>query len=332
MLKYKKLISALLAVGMMLSVTACSKNSSQNGNGNEKLVVGFSQLGSESDWRVANTASMVSAFDKNSGYELIIENAKQKQENQLASVRNFILQGVDIIVIAPIAETGWESVLEEAKQADIPVIIMDRAVSVEDDDLYLCSVGSDFLQEGIKAVEWLETELALKGTYGNVNILHLQGTYGATSQLMRTKALEDAVSQNSNWNLVAQLEGDYTEAKAYEMVRDFIRTGQSFDVLYSENDNMTFGAMKAFDEAGITYGVDGDVVIISFDAVKEALQYCLDGKINLCVECNPLYGERIEEIICQYWRKVIPVKHSYVEENVFEQSTLTQEIVDSREY
>lgn len=165
-----------------------------------------------------------------------------------------------------------------------------------------------------------------------MNILHLQGTYGATAQLMRTKALEDAAAENDRWHIAAQLYGDFTEAKGYEAVRDYLATDRDIDVIYSENDNMTFGAMQALDEAGISYGVGGDVILISFDAVHEALEKCLAGQINLCVECNPLHGPRVDELIRRYQAGETIPKHIYVEETLFTPDTLTQEIVDNREY
>lgn len=297
------------------------------------LVVGFSQLGSESDWRIANTQSMTQAFSEENGYELLFDNAKQKQENQLIAVRNFILQGVDIIVLAPDAETGWDNVLSEAKAAGIPVIIVDREVSVEDESLYLSSVGSDFLKEGRLAVDWLEKELARQGRNDEeIKILHIKGTDGATAQLMRTKAIEDGVLRQSLWTISAQLSGDFTEAKGYEVVRDYLKNDQDIDVIYSENDNMTFGAMRALDEAGLSYGENGDVIIISFDAVREALEYCLEGKINLCVECNPLHGPRVDELIRQYESGAEIPKQTYVEETYFTRSNLSLEIICNREY
>ena len=326
-------IRLLACVLALLCLTGCAARQAAKPQDSDLLVVGFSQLGSESSWRVANTASMTAALSREKGYELLLENAKQKQDNQLAAVRNFILQGVDLIVIAPVAETGWESVLQEAKEAQIPVIIMDRAVSVEDESLYLSSVGSDFLREGERAVEWLSGELERRGRGGEeIRILHLQGTYGATSQLMRTKPIEDAVREKANWSFAAQYPADYTEAKGYEVVRDYLRGDRDIDVIYSENDNMTFGAMRALDEAGISYGADGEVILISFDAVREALQYCLEGRINLCVECNPLHGPRVEELIRQYEEGQSIPKHIYVEELIFTQETLTQALIDSREY
>ncbi len=297
------------------------------------LVVGFSQLGAESDWRVANTDSMVHSFSEENGYELLYDNARQKQENQLVAVRNFIVQDVDIIIIAPAAETGWEAVLKEASSAGIPVIIVDREVAVEDTGLYLTRIGSDFLTEGLQAVRWLENTLEESGRSGEeLNILHIQGTFGATAQIMRTKAIEDAVGVHENWHLCAQLAGDYTESKSYEVVRDYLRTNQDIDVIYSENDNMTFGAIRALEEAGLTYGQGGDVIIISFDAVRRALEYCMEGKINLCVECNPLHGPRVHELIQQYLAGEPIPKQIFVEETVFTPDTLTPELIAARQY
>lgn len=237
-----KKVFALLLCGVLLILAGCSEESAPE---RRLLRVGFSQLGAESDWRVANTESMIQAFGEENGYELLYDNARQKQANQLVAVRNFIVQDVDIIVIAPAEETGWEAVLQEAKDAGIPVIIMDREVAVEDESLYLTRIGSDFLTEGRQAVNWLARTLEERGREKqNINILHLQGSYGATAQLLRTKALEDAAAQRENWTICAQLAGDFTESKGYEAVRDYLKEHRDIDVLYSENDNMTFGAPR----------------------------------------------------------------------------------------
>ena len=180
------------------------------------------------------------------------------------------------------------------------------------------------------AVTWMEEKFSREDA--PLRILHLQGTEGATAQLMRSRALEEAVARHENWTIEAALKGEFTEAKGYEVVRDFLKTGTEFDLLYSENDNMTFGAMRALDEAGISYGREGKVKIISFDAVRKALQYCLEGKINLCVECNPLHGPRVDRLIksCEAG-ETIP-KSSYVEEISFTCETITQQMIDEREY
>lgn len=321
----KKFASLLLTA--LLLLTGCAKEAPVEPS---LTRVGFSQLGAESDWRVANTDSMIRAFSEENGYELLYDNARQKQANQLVAVRNFIVQGVDIIVIAPLEETGWEAVLQEAKNAGIPVIIVDREVAVEDTELYLTQIGSDFLTEGLQAVGWLEN--ALENRQEDVNILHIQGTYGATAQIQRTKAIEDAVRLHENWHFAAQLAGDFTESKSYEMVRDFLAENRDINVIYSENDNMTFGAMRALDEAGITYGQGGDVTIISFDAARRALKLCMEGKINLCVECNPLHGPRVDELIRQYLAGETIPKQIFVEETVFTPEILTPELIAERQY
>ena len=296
---------------------------------NKPYVIGFSQVGSESDWRVANTKSMTSTFASDPNYELIMDNARQEQENQFAAVRRFILEGVDFIIIAPTVEEGWDTILQEIRDANIPVIIMDRSVAVEDDSLYLTNIGSDFLRQGNLAVEWLEGEIPADKT---AKILHLQGTIGATAQILRTKALEDAAAKHTNWEITEQLYGDFTEAKAYEVMTDYLAKNKDIDVLYSENDNMTFGAMRALEEAGISYGNGGQVKIITFDATREALQYCHDGKINLCVECNPMFGPQIKSLIEKY-RNGEPVpKHVYVDESAYTTQNITQDFVDSRAY
>lgn len=328
----KRLLSLLCCAAMLIVTCSCGL-AEQPVEDKDLIVVGFSQLGSESDWRIANTTSMINALSEENGYELIFDNAKQKQENQLTAIRNFILQGVDIIILAPVAETGWDTTLQEARSAGIPVIIVDREISVSDSRLYLSSVGSDFLLEGEQAVSWLDGELKKQGRgKEKINILHIKGTDGATSQLMRTKAIEDGVAAHPNWKISAQLWGEYTEAKGYEVVRDYLQTDTNIDVIYSENDNMTFGAMRALDEAGITYGVDGDVMIISFDAVHRAMECCLDGRINLCVECNPLHGPRVDELIKKYLNGESIPKQTYVEEKYFTPTTVTPGIIELREY
>lgn len=326
---FDKALSIFLSFALVCGMAGCSFRPEQETSDPDVFVIGFSQVGSESDWRIANTKSMNDTFANNPDYELVMDNARQQQENQFAAVRRFILEGVDFIIIAPTVEDGWQTILTEVHDAGIPVIIMDRSVAVDDEDLYLTNIGSDFLHQGNLAVEWLEDEIP-EDT--EIKILHLQGTIGATAQIQRTKALEDAVATHPGWEITSQLYGDFTEAKAYEVMTDYLKENNDIDVLYSENDNMTFGAMRALDEAGISYGNGGQVKIITFDATKEALQYCHDGKINLCVECNPMFGPRVKELIENY-RNGLPIpKHVYVDESAYTTQDITQEFVDSREY
>lgn len=299
----------------------------------EAIVIGFSQVGAESDWRVANTESMRSTFSEENGYELMFDDAKQKQENQIAAIRNYILQGVDYIVVAPVIEAGWDGVLQEAKEAGIPVIIVDRMVGTENEDLFTAWIGSNTYWEGETAIQWLEDYLKEQGRENDeISILHVQGTAGATPQIGRTAGLEEGIEKHKNWNLLGRVEGEFTQAKAYEVVSEVLKQHKEVDVIYCENDNSAFGAIQALEEAGITYGTDGDVIIISFDATEAGLTACMDGKINLDVECNPLHGPRVENIILQLERGETPEKYSYVEESYFEPEDLTDEIIANRAY
>ena len=326
----RRFYSLILCAAFAVNIAGCTATQPEQTD-KDLFVIGFSQVGSESDWRIANTQSMIDTFTEDKGYELRVVNARQNQDNQFAAVRNFILEGVEFIVIAPTVEEGWDSVLAEVQAAGIPVIIMDRSVSVSDQSLYLSNVGSDFLNQGVMAVSWLDKQDVDNGD-GTVEILHLQGTYGATAQILRTQALETAVEEHESWEFAAQLCGDYTEAKAYEVVSEYLETNTDIDVLYSENDNMTFGAMRAFDEAGITYGEGGQVQIITFDATREALQYCKDGQIALCVECNPLIGPILEGLISTYRQGYDISRHVYIPEFTYTSEDLTQSFIDSRSY
>ena len=221
----RKAISVLLAAMMVTTLAVgCgnkgggSDDSSDKGSsdsGSDLITVGFSQVGAESDWRTANSESMKETFSKDNGYKLIFDDAQQKQENQITAIRNFIQQDVDYIVLAPVTETGWDTVLKEAQDADIPVIIVDRMVDVSDDSLYTAWVGSDFKLEGQKASAWLKAYAEAKGM-SEVNIAHIQGTIGASAQIGRTEGLEEAAKENG-WNIVDQQTGEFTQAKGQEV-------------------------------------------------------------------------------------------------------------------
>ncbi|MDO4297948.1 MAG: ABC transporter substrate-binding protein [Lachnospiraceae bacterium] len=323
----------LFGVGAVLFLSSCSGQQEAEEPHADVLTVGFSQLGNESDWRVANTESMKSTFTEEGGYELLLEDAQQKQEKQIAAIRNFILREVDYIVLAPVVETGWDEVLAEAKDADVPVIIMDRMVDTEDGELYTAWVGSDMREEGEKAVRWLEEFLEEQGrAEEEVSIVHIQGTPGSSAQLGRTYGLEKGLAMHDNWHLAAQVCGEFTQAKAYEVMKEILLETKEMDVVYCENDNEAFGVMQALDEAGISYGEGGDVILISFDATEAGLIACMEGRINLNVECNPLHGPRVEKIIRQLEEGQVPEKESFVEETIFEPEDLTADFIAARGY
>lgn len=344
----KKLMALALALCMVFAITACSGQPADTGStaestaaddsqaagdtaSDELIVVGFSQVGSESDWRTANTASMKETFTEENGFKLIFDDAQQKQENQITAIRSFIQQEVDYIVLAPTGESGWDTVLAEAQKANIPVIIVDRMVSVSDEDLFTCWVGSDFRNEGDKAVEWMQTELKDKG---GLNIVHLQGTIGSSAQIGRSDALDAGIEANKDnkWNLVAKQTGEFTQAKGQEVMESILKQGDDINVVYCENDNMAFGAIDAIEAAGKTCGIDGDITVISFDATKAGLTTTLEGKITYNVECNPLHGPRVKELIEKLEAGETPDKLAYVDETAFDAREITQEIIDARAY
>ncbi len=334
---------------------ADSESLSEDGiyiNTGDAITVGFSQIGAESDWRLACTNSIVSAFTAENGYNLIYDDAQQKQENQFKAIREFIDQDVDYIILDPIVETGWDGALLEAKEAGIPVIIVDRRVSVEDDSLYTAWIGADFYLEGARACAWLDAYLNKKGIDKEIGIIDIQGTLGASAQIGRSNALKDAVEAHENWNLLAAESGDFVKAKGREVMESMIKEyGYKIDVVYCENDNEAYGAIEALKDAGYKIGNDinnGEVMIISFDSTREGLELTLDGTIAVDTECNPLYGPILTQTIACLHNNAYLQKESYVLEsqfsadrtvystridgNTYKVTILSQDIIDERVY
>lgn len=281
------------------------------------IVVGFSQLGTESVWRATHTQSIQQALSKENGFFLQYENAKQKQENQIKAIRGFISQRVDYIVFAPLMEDGWETVLTEAKEAGIPVILVDRKISGAE-DLYTTFIGSDMKEEGRQAGRWLEAYQRKRGRLNEpLRIVALTGTLGSTSQIGRSSGFYEIVSQHDNWEIIAQEYGDFTVVKGKEAMAKLLRQNQDIDVVVSQNDEMTFGAMEAIQEAGFTTGIYGDMILISYDGVRDALELVDRGKINCEIECNPLQGELLAEVIRKLEAGETVEKEYFVEELVF---------------
>lgn len=296
----------------------------------ETIVVGYAQVGAESDWRTANTESFKSTFVAENGYELIFNDAQQKQENQIKAIRDFIQQEVDYIVVAPVVETGWETVLEEAKEAGIPVILSDRMMDVSDDSLYECWVGGNFIKEGEDAVAWLKEYLASQGRADEeINIVTLQGTIGASAQVGRTEGFANAMEPN--WTMLDKQTGEFTQSKGQEVMESFLKQYDDIDVVVCENDNMAFGAVDAIKAAGKTCGPDGDIIIIGFDAVKAAFESMIAGDMNVSIECNPLHGPRVDEIIQTLEAGGTVDKIMYVDEGVFPAETAA-DVIGERAY
>lgn len=297
------------------------------------IVVGFSQVGAESEWRVANTKSMTEALSEENGYELIFDDGRNKPENQIKAIRTFIQQDVDYIVFSPRVETGWNSVLQEAKEAGIPVIVTDRYIEAEDEGLYTAYIGSDFRKEGDRAVVWLENLLERQGKAGDrINIVDIQGTLGSSAQIGRTAALEQALLKHANWKMVGQECADFTRAKAYEVMGGILKDTKDIDVVYCENDGEALGAIDALEEAGLKCNAYDGVIVISFDATRLGLGTCLLGKIALNVECNPLQGPYVDDMIKRLERGETIERIKYIDESQFDCFSITQEMINHRAY
>ena len=251
------------------------------------ITVGFAQVGHESDWRTASTNSVQAALSKENGIDLQFVDCDNDSAAQLDAVRNFIQQGVDYIVIDPIVSTGWDTVLTEAEDADIPVIVIDR--TIDDSDKYTAWVGSEFTNEGLAAGAWLKAYAEAKGI-SDLNILEITGTTGSSAEIGRTKGFHQYIDDNG-WNLLDSQTGDFTQDGGQQVMESYVKSyaGQ-FNVVICQNDTEAFGANDAMDAAGVSYGVDGDVILISFDACSAGLTDVLAGKINADFQCNPLQG------------------------------------------
>jgi len=325
----KKLVSLVLVFALAFSLAACGKKDSATGGKSgkdSKIVVGVVQTNAnESDWRTANTNSFNAAF-KEAGFEMKMVFGEGDHAKQISQAQQLIQEEVDYLVVLGLQSAGWEDVAKAAKEAGIPFIMADRKLDLPE-DLYTAMVCSDFEAEGRKAVDWLK-----KQNLDEYKIVVLGGDTGSSAQLGRSKAIEDGAKENG-WEIVfnQNMKG-WDETLAKQAVADLIASGTDFNVIYAENDNMARGACDAMSAAGITYGKNGKVKVIAFDANKWALEKVLAGEFNLDVECNPLHGPRIVDVIKKLEAGEHVEKNVYVDEEVFDCDTITREIVDARPY
>ena len=274
----RTVVAAIVASGLPIPTLA------QN-----KIVLGFSQVGAESEWRTANTESIKSSA-KDAGIDLKFSDAQQKQENQIKAIRAFIAQKVDVIAFSPVVESGWGTVLREAKAAKIPVILSDRAVNEKDDSLWVSFMGSDFVEEGRRAGRWLVEKT--KGSTTPVSIVELQGTVGSAPAIDRKRGFEEIIKGDPHYKIIRSQTGDFTRAKGKEVMEAFLKAeGKKINVLFAHNDDMAIGAIQAIEEAGLKPGKD--ITIISIDGVKGAFEAMMAGKLNVTVECSPLLGPQL---------------------------------------
>jgi ABC-type sugar transport system substrate-binding protein len=315
---FKKTVVTAVAVAVAFGATACGGGdgggSGSGGGGDDgSITMGFSQVGAESGWRTANTASIQSSAE-DAGIELQFSDAQGEQENQISAIRSFIQQRVDVIAFSPVVETGWDSVLLEAQRANIPVILTDRSVDSEDDSLYETFLGSDFVEEGKKAGEWAVENWGSQPTF----VAELQGTTGAAPAIDRQEGFADAIEGTDNIEVVASQSGDFTRAGGREVMEAMLNSNPQINAVYAHNDDMALGAIEAIEAAGKVPGKD--IQIISVDAVRDGMQALADGKINFIVECNPLLGDQLMDLA----EKVV-AGEDVPKRVVTEETTFTQE-------
>jgi simple sugar transport system substrate-binding protein len=333
MKNYLSLRTFLVCSAFLIVAIGCGQrsevSSSDDGTNNsltsgKQLTVGFAQVGAESAWRTAETDSIKSEAAKRN-VNLKFSDAQGKQENQIKAVRGFIAQGVDAIILAPVVETGWEPVLQEAKRAKIPVILVDRGIKTSDESLFATLIASDFVAEGRMAAEWLA-----KKTGGKANIIELQGTPGAAPAIDRKKGFEEGIKAHPEMKIVASQSGDFRRSGGKEVTEALLKgPGANATAVYAHNDDMALGAIQALEEAGKKPGTD--VIVVSIDGVKGAFEAMVAGKLNCTVECNPLLGPMAFDAVEKAVKGENLPKRTVVEDKVYDQST-AKDAIASRQY
>ena len=315
-------IMSLLALLCAAVLAGCSGGDDAAAAGDDAITVGFSQVGAESEWRTANTRSVRESLAAPE-FDLRFSDAQQKQENQIRALRSFIAQGVDVIAFSPVVETGWDTVLREAKAAGIPVVLTDRAVSVDDESLYATFIGSDFVEEGRRAARWVIEDR--KDAEGPVRIVELQGTVGSAPANDRMRGFKEVIDADPRFQIVRSQSGDFTRAKGKEVMEAFLKAeGGNIDVLFAHNDDMAIGAIQAIEEAGLRPGTD--IRIVSIDGVRGAFEAMKAGKLNATVECNPLLGPQLAQLIRDVHAGREVPRRVVVEEGVFTQDQAEAEL------
>lgn len=307
------------STGSAGSTAGASASSGSGAAAGKTIKVGFSQLGAESGWRTANTESLKASLIAAKGFDLKFVDAQQKQENQIKALRDFIDQGMDVIAFSPVIETGWDQVLQEIKDAKIPVVLSDRTVKTTVTDAYKSFIGSDFLSEGKKAADWV------KANVPDAKIFELQGTMGSGPQIERQKGFDDIMGSA----VIGRASGNFTRAEGKTAMEAALKAYPTMNVLFAHNDDMGLGAIEAIEAAGKKPGTD--IKIVTVDAVRDGLKALLAKKFNFVVECNPVFGDQLGELIKKVYNKETVSEKTVVTEGVFDQS-ITQAIVDARKY
>ena len=283
----------LLTLLLALSLSGCAPQSApEEDAADDAVLLGFSQLGRESAWRMGNSRDIQEAAER-AGVQLMYDNAQQEQENQINAIRSFIAYQVDVIAFAPIVEQGWDTVLQEARDAGIPVLLTDRFIVTEDPSLYVGYVGADFLAEGRKAGAFM-VEKADREGLEDLKIVELSGTLSSTPMQQRSSGFREMIEGDERFHILETVSGDFLRSKGKECMQALLARHAEIDVLFSHNDSMTLGAIEAIEEAGLRPGED--IIIITVDGEQAAIDLLQEGKINCVVECTPMLGDIIMDL------------------------------------
>ena len=326
----KRFVCFLVTVALCLSLTACSNSGSSGAkkNKNDRLVIGFAQIGHEAGWRDAETADIQwYAARRTDTIELHFADAQGQQENQIKAIRNFIDMGVDVIAFPPLVETGWEEVLSECKKAEIPVILVDRGVDESTDkDLYTTMIASDHVWAGEQAAIVMQDLLGGSGV-----VVELEGTVGASAAVQRKQGFDDYMAANCpGIEIAASQSGDFTMDMGKEVMTSFLATYEQIDGVFCHNDEMALGAIEAIKEAGLKPGED--IKIVSVDGVKSAFEAMLNGELNCTVECTPILAQQIFDTAAALKAGETVDKWIMSDDLVYTADKVTQEVVDGRAY
>ena len=310
----KKTIFLAAVLMLCLCLASCAKEPDA-GSKQASVVVGFSQLGAESSWRIANTESMEKAA-KEAGFGLMMENANQKQEKQIDAIRSFIAYQVDVIVFSPIVENGWDNVLNEAKKAGIPVILMDRMIETKDNSLYTAYIGADFYAEGRKAGEYLVRKADAIGA-DHLRVVEICGTKDSTPMRDRQRGFMDVIEKDGRFTVIDSVDGDFLRSKGEECMRELLEKhgADGIDVIYSHNDSMTLGVLDVLEKDYSSAAKN--MILITVDGEKEAVEALKAGRINCVVQCTPHLGPAVMKLVGELKEGKALLKVNHPEEGVF---------------
>ncbi len=286
--------SAFAIVTSLAYLCGCSDGAGTGGTAPaSRLVLGFSPVVSVGNWAGANTESIRSAA-RDAGIELRLEDADHSQETQVASLRSFVAQKVDVIAFSPVVETGYEAVLREIRSAGIPVILIDRNIDVSDDSLYVSLVGSDFVEEGRRAARWLLEQT--RDVPGEIDIVELQGTVGSAPANDRKQGFAEVIAADRRYRIIRSQSANFELARARQIMTEYLRLeGRRIRVLFSHNDSMAIGGIEAIEAAGLKPGTD--ILVIAIEGSRRGLEAIVAGKLNLAVECSPLLGPQLAAVV-----------------------------------